>query len=57
MEVTKTKKGCNNNNCLQGRQPDMLFLLQEKLNFTFTIKVEPVVGVELSNGSWSGMIG
>ena len=55
--VTKIKNGCSNSSCLQGVDPEMLFLLQQKLNFTFTITKEPVIGSEQENGSWTGTIG
>ena len=35
----------------------MLFLLQEKLNFTFRLVPDKIVGFELKNGSWTGTIG
>ena len=35
----------------------MLFLLLEKLNFTFRLVPDKIVGFELNNGSWTGTIG
>ena len=35
----------------------MLFLLQEKLNFTFKVIDEKAAGFKQENGSWTGMIG
>ena len=48
---------CTTASCFKGIGPDMLFLLQEKLNFTFKIIHEKSPGLELENGSWTGMIG
>ena len=58
MEMAdKVQNGCNNSKCFKGLVADFLYLLQERLNFTFTMVDEPTVGVELQNGSWTGEIG
>ena len=55
--VTVAKDGCASPSCFQGTEPEMLFLLQEKLNFTLKVIHERPTGAELKNGSWTGKIG
>ena len=55
--VTVAKDGCTSPFCFQGTEPEMLYLLQEKLNFTFKVIRERATGAELENGSWYGKIG
>lgn len=55
--VTVVENGCFSPSCFQGREPEMLFLLQEKLNFTFKVIHERTPGFEQENGSWTGKIG
>ena len=54
---TYVEDGCTSPSCLQGIFPEMLFLLQEKLNFTFKVIDEKAAGFKQENGSWTGMIG
>ena len=54
---TFVEDGCTYTSCFKGRFPDMLFLLQEKLNFTFKIIYEKSIGSEQENGSWTGLLG
>ena len=54
---TFVEDGCTSSSCFKGRFPDMLFLLQEKLNFTFKIIYEKSIGSEQENGSWTGLLG
>lgn len=54
---TLVKDGCSNSSCFQGKYPEVLFLLQSKLNFTFKIIDEKPSGYDLKNGSWTGKIG
>ena len=51
------KNGCTNFNCFRGKDAEILFLLQQKLNFTFKIIEEYSPGFERRNGSWTGAIG
>ena len=55
--VTLVKDGCTSPSCFQGWEAEMLFLLQEKLNFTFRVVHERIPGFERKNGSWTGIIG
>ena len=49
--------GCTSSECLKGSQPDMFYLIQSALNFTFIVDDDPIAGGQLENGSWVGQIG
>ena len=55
--MSAIEDGCNNKSCFKGVYPEMLYLLQKKLNFTFIIVHEQNFGFEQENGSWTGTIG
>ena len=54
---TLLENGCSSSNCFKGQFPDILYVLQSTMNFTFTIKENPIAGSRLPNGSWTGQIG
>ena len=54
---TKADDGCQSFECFKGINPEILEILQPKLNFTFTITKEQVAGRKVENGSWTGQIG
>ena len=57
MIQTVIKDKCSEASCYQGVYPEVLLLLQSKLNFTFKILKSETFGYKHENGSWAGMIG
>ena len=51
------QNGCTNFSCFQGKDAEILFLFQQKLNFTFKIIEEYSPDFNEKNGSWTGAIG
>ena len=52
------ENGCNSSECFKGRHADIFHLLQNELNFTYTIvSRDDAVGRKQSDGSYSGILG
>ena len=47
---------CSNSKCFRGIYSKIWHTLQEKMNFTYTIKRHTVYGT-YKNGTWNGVIG
>ena len=56
-EQTRADDGCTSSECFQGYYPNLIYVLQSFMNFTFEIKVNNVFGKKLPNGTWIGEIG
>ena len=54
--MTEIKDNCSSESCFKGIFGSVWHALQEKMNFTYTIRTENVYG-SLINGTWKGMIG
>ena len=54
---THVEDGCTSSECLKGMMPDVFYLIQSSLNFTFIVDEDPAPGAKLENGSWIGQIG
>ena len=54
---TEVIDGCNSSDCFKGAYPDVLHALQDIMNFTYTVRRNPIAGAQLPNGTWIGQIG